>query len=610
MSVKRNDPCPCGSGKKFKKCCLNKENVIQLHEVKEERFYQQKHSLVLKVNAFIESNVPTSKLYQLHSEFKKRANTSFPNKSIEKGHFDFWLYFFHRFENGLRGIEWYLQENSSKLNESEKEMAHNWENLKPAIVQAVDINADYVLFEDVVTKEQFHVSASKENFPTFAPWIGTIGLLEKYEDLYYFNGVRVFNKPDSVQRAANKVEELVAQHGIGSQDALQQYYPEILHDFLTEPELEKIPTEITQYTLSYKIKNDQAIAEFIQTQKEVIIDSWTPQKKLASWVNNWYQYEDSEIKNPVLVGNVIGSITQDGELLKLNTLEMERVTEFKAMIEEKLSEETITYHNVDTVTQTLPYQVELRNTIASFNEGTAPYFTLYAQNDIRSDLDKKIPILGDHSLLELVQKGDLKTADTYLKNLEYAMYIEIEKEYGTVEVTADFNSVRKELGLPLSPFVTGGDNRVTDYKELESKESDSKTVNQEDIPFFEFLGFTPNTVDNFYSEDIVTFFKEKTEGKADSTVRKYRNCLFDLREILENSTHTQWDSCDEAFWHDVLTIEFPGLYEPLSKTAAKDFMSTLKALSKWLDKQGKAADLGNTVTKAAKNAEEKLLSFV
>ena len=24
--VGRNDPCPCGSGKKFKKCCLDKNN--------------------------------------------------------------------------------------------------------------------------------------------------------------------------------------------------------------------------------------------------------------------------------------------------------------------------------------------------------------------------------------------------------------------------------------------------------------------------------------------------------------------------------------------------------------------------------------------------------
>ena len=26
LKVGRNDPCPCGSGKKFKKCCLNKVN--------------------------------------------------------------------------------------------------------------------------------------------------------------------------------------------------------------------------------------------------------------------------------------------------------------------------------------------------------------------------------------------------------------------------------------------------------------------------------------------------------------------------------------------------------------------------------------------------------
>ena len=27
----RNDPCPCGSGKKFKKCCENKETHKKFH---------------------------------------------------------------------------------------------------------------------------------------------------------------------------------------------------------------------------------------------------------------------------------------------------------------------------------------------------------------------------------------------------------------------------------------------------------------------------------------------------------------------------------------------------------------------------------------------------
>lgn len=29
--IGRNEPCPCGSGKKYKKCCLNKDNVVSLH---------------------------------------------------------------------------------------------------------------------------------------------------------------------------------------------------------------------------------------------------------------------------------------------------------------------------------------------------------------------------------------------------------------------------------------------------------------------------------------------------------------------------------------------------------------------------------------------------
>lgn len=28
--AKRNDPCPCGSGKKYKKCCLQKRRAIEV----------------------------------------------------------------------------------------------------------------------------------------------------------------------------------------------------------------------------------------------------------------------------------------------------------------------------------------------------------------------------------------------------------------------------------------------------------------------------------------------------------------------------------------------------------------------------------------------------
>ena len=35
IKVKRNDPCPCGSGKKYKKCCLSKDETDRISKAKE-----------------------------------------------------------------------------------------------------------------------------------------------------------------------------------------------------------------------------------------------------------------------------------------------------------------------------------------------------------------------------------------------------------------------------------------------------------------------------------------------------------------------------------------------------------------------------------------------
>ena len=46
LKVRRNDPCPCGSGKKYKKCCLHKENSKNIEAGKE--LYLQQYSIRLK----------------------------------------------------------------------------------------------------------------------------------------------------------------------------------------------------------------------------------------------------------------------------------------------------------------------------------------------------------------------------------------------------------------------------------------------------------------------------------------------------------------------------------------------------------------------------------
>ncbi len=41
--IGRNTPCPCGSGKKYKNCCMNKEQVLTLKEA-----YKRKYGIILK----------------------------------------------------------------------------------------------------------------------------------------------------------------------------------------------------------------------------------------------------------------------------------------------------------------------------------------------------------------------------------------------------------------------------------------------------------------------------------------------------------------------------------------------------------------------------------
>ena len=46
LKIHRNDPCPCGSGKKYKKCCLRKENSRDIESDKD--LYLNKYSIRLK----------------------------------------------------------------------------------------------------------------------------------------------------------------------------------------------------------------------------------------------------------------------------------------------------------------------------------------------------------------------------------------------------------------------------------------------------------------------------------------------------------------------------------------------------------------------------------
>lgn len=55
MKIKRNQLCPCGSGKKYKKCCRNKENVLLPSDLKYRRLSKAYKDLEIKLEKFFHS---------------------------------------------------------------------------------------------------------------------------------------------------------------------------------------------------------------------------------------------------------------------------------------------------------------------------------------------------------------------------------------------------------------------------------------------------------------------------------------------------------------------------------------------------------------------------
>ena len=76
MEVGRNDLCPCGSGKKYKKCCMKKEKVVEIGQLKLNRFFQPKMQLVENMTNEMAASFSFKEKGELKREFEQRVKVS------------------------------------------------------------------------------------------------------------------------------------------------------------------------------------------------------------------------------------------------------------------------------------------------------------------------------------------------------------------------------------------------------------------------------------------------------------------------------------------------------------------------------------------------------
>ncbi|MGM0834767.1 MAG: SEC-C metal-binding domain-containing protein [Bacillota bacterium] len=234
MEISRNQACPCGSGKKYKKCCMVREHVVDIHRLQVQRFYERKHLLTTMLTEFVWGNMNYSDHKGVQTIFEKRTGLSL-KENVNSMMFQFYSLFMHRYENNLRGIEWFCKAQGSQLEPALRAYAKSWTSLVFRLVHVIEITKDNILFEDMFTKNTYSVPNIKENVPpSIDKFDGTIGLLEKNNEKYYFNGVRVFVGAQSVARAKGKIESLMKEERMTYEEVMMAYSPEVLAEMLNK----------------------------------------------------------------------------------------------------------------------------------------------------------------------------------------------------------------------------------------------------------------------------------------------------------------------------------------------------------------------------------------
>lgn len=172
----------------------------------------------------------------------------------------------------------------------------------------------------------------------------------------------------------------------------------------------------------------------------------------------------------------------------------------------------------------------------------------------------------------------------WLREREFNSF-RMQEEKGYSSVTADYNTIRRQLGLTLSPFVTLGDARETRVTDTIDPFPRPSCIKEEDIRFYEGLGFTPETAQYFFASDVLQFFKEKVLDKSEATYHKYRTGLSIVVSYLSSLHVSSWGRLTENHWRELLSYYYLANNEDASLNQLKAVLTTIKAFVKWLDKE-------------------------
>ncbi|ARP44234.1 hypothetical protein GTHT12_02738 [Geobacillus thermodenitrificans] len=568
MSVGRNDPCPCGSGKKYKKCCMNKAMEEEAKRARQHRFFEQKYELSQQVHRFLEEALSYAEQRAIKHAFRQAVREMKHSEMLEPLE-TLWYLFVHRFPNGMRGVEWFWREKGRRLSSELQNMLDRWVRLVPRLVQFVDRGEDGGTAVDRLTGETLFLPFS-ETMPDVVPWGGMFAFLEPFDGGHYIQGAASIVGPDGVKKAEERMRSLLQETNMPYEELAFSRFLDIVDACHSASSLQERGTEaVEQWTVVYDMPDARNALRQLERHGIVIVDEETDEAVKGSLRGVTYEYHDDLASSPIYLNELAGFVEGQGRTMTLSTFDAdaERVlTEaLKAMgMRANVVSRSVKTHLVPKGVKLLSYHVELP-------PGEPSYMALVANSAVMLEQTLHVPHeeWGGRSVHELAMDGEHEEVEQWLRTYEYHTFERLRK--AGCPVTVDTNSVRSRYGLPLSPFVTPKAERKTHIRVFQRLDDG------------EYFVMPAEWEARFFGADLIEFYQEKTEGKSEATKAKYRLGVTAVGHYLQTTPLSSWDALEARHWQQCLAFHYVMFSPDISINQAKQVLSAVQAFAKWLD---------------------------
>ncbi|MBN8210354.1 SEC-C domain-containing protein [Bacillus sp. NTK071] len=281
QKTKRNDPCPCGSGKKYKKCCMTSENAQD--QLVEQLYTQELYTIQAQLVEYAMSE-HDQKMVSLANDLFNRYDIP---ENLEEAymHGIFPWAIFHQAVNQWNKtiVKEYIQLFSHSFSSDKvKETVNNWREAYMSIYTVEEVSGHTAVVKELSSDQPISILLHEEMIVSRGESLAGILLPVKNGAMPFIELLKI--DPDAMKTVEEKLKEQTSANDVRTM--MQSDFPEILSEIVkhgngsdeSEESIDMIWSRKEDAEIA-KLLTENVSAEFSYEQINEVLAFWKQYSK-------------------------------------------------------------------------------------------------------------------------------------------------------------------------------------------------------------------------------------------------------------------------------------------------------------------------------------------